>query len=59
MSLVFSHKVSHTAPASVGHRAAQRIEIHFFTGNGTDDIRPGDKHVAQAVGHDDEISQPR
>jgi len=41
----------------MGHGPAQGIEIHFFAGDGADDIRPGDKHVAQVTGHDDEIGQ--
>ena len=40
-------------------RAAEFFERDLFTGNGLDDLRTGDEHLTDALGHDDKIRYRR
>ncbi len=43
----------------MGPRPAQGLKIHLLTGDRLDHFRPGDEHVANALGHDDKVGQAR
>jgi len=46
--------------ARFGHvrvRAAEFLHRHLFAGDGLDDVRAGDEHLAGLVDHDDEVGQ--
>ncbi len=59
MVLVGSHKVSHPTDRGVGLGPAQPLKVYVLAGNRFDYLRPGDEHVADALGHDDKVGQAR
>ena len=49
--------VRHARLGHVGVRAAELLHRHVLAGDGLDDVRPGDEHLAGLVDHDDEVGQ--
>ncbi len=43
----------------MGERAAEFLHADVFAGDGLDDVRAGDEHLAGLVDHDDEVGQRR
>ena len=57
--LVLSCEMSHAAAAVVGHSAAQSLRGDFLSGDGLDDRRAGDEHLAGVLHHVDEVRDSR
>jgi hypothetical protein len=57
--VAFAGEVGHAALFVVGHGAAQGLEGNLFTGNGFDDLRSGDEHVAGVFDHEDIVGHGR
>ena len=58
--LVVRHdEMRHTALRVMGHCAAELLLGHHLVGDGLDDVRPGDEHVARLVHHDREVGDGR
>ena len=53
--LIHRHEMRDAAPLRVGMRAAERFVGHILTRHGLNHIRPGDKHLRDAVHHHNEI----
>ncbi len=54
---VFGCEVCHTALLRVHGCAAECFLGHVFASHGLDHLRAGEEHVADALGHDGEVSQ--
>ncbi len=56
---IFGGEMGHPTDGCMGHRPTQGLHIDHFTGDRFDHFRAGNEHVADPLGHDDEIGDSR